>query len=365
MEIQDLSSVGNHFFLGLQPTTSLHDNDKYLLEALKPAGVILFKSNFMHDMPYDEWLESHRRLIDDVKKAIGREKFFLAIDHEGGRVCRTPHPVTRFISASQWKERSADVARAMGVELASIGMNMSFAPVMDIHTNPDNPVIGDRAFATTPHEVSQYGLEFMDGIQGTGVWACVKHFPGHGDTNEDSHHALPVINLDRKELAEREFVPFKAAVDHDIKMIMTAHIMFPNIDPDQPATLSKKVTQGILRDEFGYEGVVVSDDIGMHAMDAYFKDGDTMKQFLEAGNDMVMICAHFTDTQRVVALAEGLKEATKDAKFRSHYQEPSHDRVAAMLAETKMNPIEKLADQVFEDHRNIVGVYKQKTVEVV
>nr|WHW29418.1 putative beta-N-acetylglucosaminidase [uncultured bacterium] len=365
MHSLDLSSVGNHFFLGLQPTTTLHDKDRFLLDALKPAGIILFKSNFLHDADYDAWLETQRSLIQEVRECIGREKIFIATDHEGARVCRTPHPVTRFRSAIQWAAKSEDIARAMAVELRSLGINMNFAPVMDIHTNPANPVIGDRAFGTTPQQVAKAGVRFIEGSHSEQVWACAKHFPGHGDTDVDSHYDLPVLNLTEDEIAARELMPFKAAIEAGIEIIMTGHILFPKIDPDLPATLSRKITTGILRKKLGYKCVIVSDDIGMHAMDAYFAKPETARQFFEAGNDMLMVCAHFTDTERVVELASVVKASLKDKAFRETIHEPSHARVEALLSKTVMHDVTQLPLTTFEHNAAIDGVYQAQTVEVM
>ncbi len=182
---KSIAAVGDHFLVGLRPTPVLHDVDRALLNDLRPAGVILFKSNFRHDLPYDAWLEIHARLIEDIRAATGRRRMFIAIDHEGGRVCRTPLPITRYAYAAQWADRAEAVGRAMGRELASLGLNLNFAPVLDIHTNPKNPVIGPRAFATTPEGVSAAALAFMRAMQAEKVVACGKHFPGHGDTSVD------------------------------------------------------------------------------------------------------------------------------------------------------------------------------------
>ena len=361
----DLSSIGNHVFLGLQPTPQLSDKDKRLLEAVRPAGVILFKSNFRHDTDYATWLENQRQLIDDVRNICGRDKMLIATDHEGARVCRTPAPVTRFKSASEWAPKAERIGRAMGQELASLGINMNFAPVMDIHTNPDNPVIGSRAFGTVPDTVSACGTAFIDGIQSQNVWACAKHFPGHGDTDVDSHYDLPVLNLSEDALKQRELVPFQAAIDHGIGIIMTAHILFPQIDADHPATLSHKITTGILRQQMGYDRVVVSDDIGMHAMDQFFDASDSAKRFLQAGNDMLMICAHFTDTDRILGLGAQMVEALKDDVFRKQVHEPSAERVEAMLAATQMHEVVPLATDQFAANAEIDGVFGDQTVEVM
>ena len=365
MHTTDLSAVGNHFFLGLQPTTKLHDKDKFLLDALKPAGVILFKSNFLHGAGYDTWIEVQRELIHDVREAIGRDKIFIATDHEGARVCRTPHPVTRFKSAVKQAMKSRDIARAMAIELRSLGINMNFAPVMDIHTNPENPVIGDRAFGSTPDDVAASGAAFIKGSHNDCVWACAKHFPGHGDTDVDSHYDLPVLNLTADEITARELIPFEAAIDAGIEIIMTGHILFPKIDPDLPATLSHKITTDILRKQLGYNGVIVSDDIGMHAMDAYFGKPETARQFLEAGNDMLMVCAHFTNTQRVIELACVMKDALNNRNFRETIHGPSHARVETMLSRTTMHDVTSLPLTTFQQHAAIDGVYEAPTVEVM
>lgn len=361
----DLSSIGNHVFLGLQPTPQLSDKDKRLLEAVRPAGVILFKSNFRHDADYATWLENQRQLIDEVRHICGRDKMLIATDHEGGRVCRTPAPVTRFKSASEWAPKAEQVGRAMGQELASLGINMNFAPVMDIHTNPDNPVIGARAFDSVPDRVGACGTAFIDGIQSQNVWACAKHFPGHGDTDVDSHYDLPVLNQSQAELEKRELKPFQAAIDHGIGIIMTAHILFPQIDAEYPATLSHKITTDILRHQMGYDRVVVSDDIGMHAMDKFFDDSDSAKRFLQAGNDMLMICAHFTDTDRILDLGAQMVEALNDDTFRREVHEPSVERVEAMLAATQMHDVVALPADRFAEHAAIDGVFGDQTVEVM
>ena len=207
MTNSELEAVGDHFFVGLRPTTELDARDRALLADLKPAGVILYKSNFRHGEPYRDWLEGHERLIAAVRRAVGRERLFIAIDHEGGRVCRTPAPITRFSYASDWADRAAEVGRAMGRELASLGINLNFAPVLDIHSNPANPVIGARAFGTTSDAVIGAALAFVAAMQKEGVMACGKHFPGHGDTDKDSHYALPVLQQDIASLADASSNP--------------------------------------------------------------------------------------------------------------------------------------------------------------
>jgi beta-N-acetylhexosaminidase len=327
--------------------------------------VILFKSNFIHDEDYDSWLENQRLLIGEIRETVGRAKLLIAVDHEGARVCRTPPPITRFKSASQWAQCARQVGAAMGCELASLGINMNFAPVMDVHTNADNPVIGERSFGSNPVDVGDCGTAFIDGCQSQNVWACAKHFPGHGDTDMDSHYDLPSLDLSKQQLLERELVPFGAAVDHGVRIIMTSHILFPQIDAEYPATLSRTMTQGILREELGYQGVVISDDIGMHAMDRYFDTPDAAQQFLRAGNDMVMVCAYFTDTARVLDLAAVMQKALGDNEFRNTVHEPSKQRVEQLLKDTTMHDVKRLPEDVFKQHGAICGVFGDETAEVM
>src|SRR6202047_353307 len=192
---EKIDAVGNHFLIGLRPSPVLDDHDRALLSDLRPAGVILFKSNFRHDLPYKTWLESHARLIADIRAATGRERMVIAIDHEGGRVCRTARPTPGLAYAAQWAWQEAQVGRAMGRELASLGVNLNFAPVLDIHTNPANPVIGERAFGQTADSVIAAALPFVQAMQAGKIIACGKHFPGHGDTSIDSHLGLPSQKL--------------------------------------------------------------------------------------------------------------------------------------------------------------------------
>lgn len=363
--MSDLSSVGDHFFIGLKPTTRLDDRDRALLSDIRPAGVIFFKSNFIQDAPYEAWLESHARLIEDIRSAVGREKLLIALDHEGGRVCRTPAPITRFSYAARWAETSEAVGEAMGEELASLGFNMNFAPVLDVDSNPENPVIGERAFGRTPDAVIEAALPFMRGLERKGVRACGKHFPGHGDTRSDSHRELPVLNLDRAELEARELKPFRAAVEAGIGMIMTSHIVFTEIDPYNPATLSRAVAHDLLRVECGFEGVIVSDDVGMHAMDGLLDGDDASTRFMNAGNDMLMICSHFTDTERARKLAASLVEARARGEVDEKHLAASRARVAKLLDGTAQNEVRELPAEVFARTAAAGRTWSQETVEVV
>lgn len=363
--MSELASVGQHFMLGLRPTTTLHPQDRALLRDLKPAGVVFFKSNFPHDLPYHDWLNSHAELIADIREAVGRERLFIAIDHEGGRVCRTPPPITRYAYARHWGEGAGDVGAAMGAELASLGVNLNFAPSLDIDSNPDNPVIGARSFARDAATVMARGLAFLARMEEKGVRGCVKHFPGHGDTRTDSHYDLPVIDAPLQVLRERELAPFRAAIGHGIGMVMTSHILFKTFDASLPATLSERIVTGLLRDELGFGGVVVSDDIGMKAISALFNDQEAAVRFLAAGNDMLTICSYWTDTERARGLARAIIDARRCGALDRRALEASQARIEAMLAQTKQNSVRELSKSVFVENAAAGPPFQSETAEIV
>ncbi|HYP58441.1 MAG TPA: glycoside hydrolase family 3 protein [Beijerinckia sp.] len=365
MPSTSIAEVGDHFLVGLRPTPVLHELDRALLADLRPAGVIFYKSNFRHDLPYEAWLESHAALIADIRQAIAREKFFLAIDHEGGRVCRSPAPITRFAYAAQWPDQAAEVGRAMGRELASLGFNLNFAPVLDIHTNPANPVIGARAFGTSADEVIAAALSFLQAMQAEGVLGCGKHFPGHGDTSVDSHYGLPSQSISLEDLRSRELKPFAAAIKAGIAMLMTSHIMFPAIDPAQPVTLSRRFATDILRDELRFTGVAISDDIGMGAMNGFFDAPDAAARFIAAGCDMLMVCAHWTESERARGFAQAILKALDEGSLDTGLAARSRARIAALLEHTPMNEVRALSPETFSAHASAGVLFQAATVEVI
>ena len=365
MPTSELATVGDFFLLGLRPGTTLDERDRALLHDLRPAGVILFKSNFLHDAPYQVWLDTHAALIRAVREAVGRERLLIAIDHEGGRVCRTPPPVTRFAPAARWADRAGLVGAGMGRELASLGVNLNFAPVLDIHSNPANPVIGDRAFGTTADTVIASSLAYLSALEQAGVRACGKHFPGHGDTGTDSHVAMPVVDLPLAALQRRELRPFAAAIAAGIGMLMSSHVLFRALDPHHPVTLSRAATHDLLRLQLGFDGVIVSDDCGMRAMDGLLDDPDAIVPFFNAGNDMMMLCAHWTDTERVRGFAAALVRALTQGRVDPNAMAQARARIEHILSRTAMHEVHALDPADFERHRQAGPLFAAATVEVV
>jgi len=244
----------------------LLDHEARALQDLRPAGIMLRKRNFKQNEPYGSWLKTYRDLLLSCRQAIGRESIVVSIDHEGGAVHRFPEPITRFPYAATYganQECVFEVASMMGAELAALGINVSFSPVADIHSNPSNPVINQRAFGTEPEGVAAAAIACARGLRQNGVIPCAKHFPGHGDTATDSHFSVPVLSASIDDLRKRELAPFKALIDSGIELIMTAHIMVPSLDPDNQATISPRILTDLLRSELGFKGLTVADALGM------------------------------------------------------------------------------------------------------
>jgi beta-N-acetylhexosaminidase len=243
---------------------------------------------------------------------------WVSVDQEGGRVARLRAPFTEWPPMATLG-RCGDAslaerfARALAAELKAVGVTMDYAPVLDVHTNPKNPVIGDRALAERANEVARLGAAIIKGLQGEGIAACGKHFPGHGDTSTDSHLELPLIEHPPERLRDVELVPFKAGIEAKVASIMTAHILIPALDEERPATLSKRIITGLLRDELGYEGLVLSDDLEMKAIAHEYQVPSAAVMAIEAGCDGVLICSGDVETQ--AAALEALVHAIEDERL--------------------------------------------------
>ena len=355
----ELANVGGHFLVGLQKSATLTEHDKRLLSALRPAGIILFRDNFKGEAPYEEWLSSLGELIKDARSCVERGSLIVSIDHEGGAVFRPPPPITNFGPAATWADTSAKVGAAMAIELRSLGVNLNYAPIVDIHTNPNNPVIGTRAFGTTAEAATEAARNFTIELQKGGVIACPKHFPGHGDTNVDSHYDLPVVHSSLTDLRRRELRPFAAMVDAGARILMSAHIAYPAIDAQHPATLSHRLLNDVLRGELGFRGVITTDDIGMHAVSNLFQDHDAAAIAVQAGCDLIMISAHWTDTNNALGLAQGLLDSLKGGKLSDKVFETSQDRIHQLLAAAQDHRVAALSPTILADHRTLKDINAQ------
>lgn len=299
----DIAAFGQHFLVGLYGTHILPEERK-LLKQLRPLGIILFAKNMVKDSP--DWQRLLSELITDVKRELERDHVLISIDHEGGRVYRFPNTVTHFGYARQWRDDARKVGETMGRELASLGINLNFAPVVDVDSEPENPVIGERAFSPSPGEVAFYAKEFIQGMHSQGVLGCLKHFPGHGATKKDSHFELPVLPETMEVLWERELLPYRELFqDNHPPLVMSAHVNYPQIDPHYPATLSSIILGDLLREKLGFRGAVISDDMFMGALEQISLEELTVGA-IQAGIDIFL---EGNPTDEKLPLAEAVKKA--------------------------------------------------------
>ena len=318
--------IGQLFMVGFTGTAIIKELAAFL-KATSPGGVIFFKRNL-------ETVEQIVELTNGLQKLSPHSPLLIAIDQEGGRVSRLPLEFTIFPPCRQLGEcRSSELAYSaastIAKELRAVGINMNMAPVLDVNTNSDNPVIGDRAFGGMPDLVGEMGVATIAGLQENRVVACGKHFPGHGDTATDSHKALPVVEAVRHRLEETELPPFQQAIRSGVASLMTAHVLYRSLDPDAPATLSPAVIQRLLREELCYDGVVFTDDLEMHAIIDHDGIGEAAVRAFVAGCDVLLICK---DQDRVMAAMQAMEQAVQDGRITHDRMQQSLARVARLKA---------------------------------
>jgi beta-N-acetylhexosaminidase len=271
------------------------------------GGVILFARNIEEPEQVAELSFEAARLVPDFP-------LWVSVDQEGGRVARLKAPFTQWPAAATLG-RSGDIAlaerfaRALAAELRAVGITLDYAPVLDVLTNPKNPVIGDRSISEKAVDAARLGAAIVRTLQAEGIAACGKHFPGHGDTQVDSHLELPIVEHPVERMRQVEFLPFKAAIDAGVATVMTAHVLAPALDEKRPATLSHRVVTGLLRGELGFEGVILSDDLEMKAIAGEYAVPAAAVLAVEAGCDGVLICSG--DHQTQAAALEALVHAVE------------------------------------------------------
>jgi beta-N-acetylhexosaminidase len=297
--VSDLRAAIGRLFMAGVPGPTLDEETRRLHTDVPFAGVVLFRQNAAAPAA----MRALAREIHGLDPALPP---LVAIDHEGGRVHRLAPPFTHFppaaVVARHGRGAVAAVAAAMARELAAIGVDLTFAPVLDVASNPANPVIGDRAFGDRPETVAACALAAHRATRAEGLLTCGKHFPGHGDTATDSHLELPRVAKTRRALATLELVPFRRAAAAGVPMMMTAHVLYPAIDPDLPATLSARALSGLLRRRLGFRGVICSDDLEMRAIADHWGLEEAAVLSLAAGADLLLFC-HRQDALRAAAAA--------------------------------------------------------------
>lgn len=302
--------IGQMVIVGLEGY-EMDEASQHMIDKYKVGGFILFNRNIQN-------AAQTLNLINSLKEANKSNKIplFVAVDEEGGSVRRMPDeflklPTSRAVGEVDSEEFAHQLGSVIGKQIKSLGFNMSFAPVLDIDSNPKNPVIGNRSFGANPETVSRLGTATMEGLK-THVISAVKHFPGHGDTSVDSHIGLPVVEHHIDRLKNFELVPFEAAIEKGADVVMIAHILLPEIDEKNPATLSKTIITDILRDEMNFDGVVITDDMTMGAIVENYDIGKAAVKSVLAGADIILVCH---DNEKQVKVLEALKQAVIDGSL--------------------------------------------------
>lgn len=304
------------------------------LERIRPCGVVLFSANIRSP----EQIFGLCRDLQAEARALSLPPLVIAVDQEGGTVSRLPGPFVT-VPSPMAQAATGDPAAAercaliSGRQLRSVGISMNFAPVLDVNVQPANPVIRTRSFGDDAAAVSRFGLAALRGYEATGVIATVKHFPGHGDTNIDSHHGLPVVPHDMAHLRMTELAPFAAAIGAGAPAVMTAHIVFSALDP-HPATLSRRILTGLLREELGFDGLIVTDAMDMGAIVQRYGRGEAAVAAKAAGAD-VLEMVDTLETQ--VAAAEALRRAVASGELPPSCFEATAHRLAALRARYRIS----------------------------
>ncbi|MGC8528822.1 MAG: beta-N-acetylhexosaminidase [Leptospirillia bacterium] len=311
-----MSAVGRLLWVSL-PGPELTAADREFLERVDPLGVVIFRENIRNAAQV-------RSLTEAIRSVPGSPRL-LAVDQEGGRVARLSDGVPALppmkILGKKPEEEVEAAGFSLGQALHRLGFDVDFAPVLDVDSNPQNPIIGDRAFSSDPEEAGKKALAFARGLLRAGILPCGKHFPGHGDTSLDSHVALPVVEASRFLLESRELVPFRMSIEREIPLMMTAHVVYPAWDSSVPATLSRTIITGILREKMHYQGLVLSDDLLMAAV-ARGGVVEAALASLDAGCDGLLV---LKSQSQALAVAERLEAITREEPGRL---DPARERVS-------------------------------------
>lgn len=308
---------------------ALNQPARDLIQRWQPGAVVLLPSNLKTPSQITHLTNNIQQTLTDS----GGIPAFIAADQEGGIIARLEDGFTRFpvpmvVTATQNSELTQAYGAAIASEMRAVGLNMNLAPVADLHTNRDNPIIGRRAFGTYAEYVAPTVADIVRGMQSTGVLATAKHFPGHGDTREDSHLTIPVLPFNQQELLDRELIPFQATINADVGAVMMSHIYLPAIEPEQqlPASLSHNVITALLRESLAYDGIVMTDALDMDAIDTVYSPAQATLRAIQAGNDLVLIGAHVSPDAQAQAM-QTVVDAVNDGTLNMEQIDASVHRI--------------------------------------
>ena len=333
--IADMSldeKIGQLIFAGIAGTT-VDSNTKSLLTKYKVGGIIFYKDNLINP-------SQTVQLLNQVKSENGQKvPLLLGVDQEGGRVTRLPgglinFPTNKEIGAINNSQFSYQVGTMLGKELKEFGFNLDFAPVLDINSNPNNPVIGDRSYGNNAEIVSKLGIQTFKGIQSQNIIPTIKHFPGHGDTSVDSHLELPIVNKSLQQLKELELIPFEKAINSGADVVMVAHILLPKLDADFPSSMSKNIITGILRKQLDYSGVVITDDVTMGAIIDHYSIGRAAVESVKAGSDIILVGHGYNNAVEAIS---SLKSAVQKGEITEQRINESVSRILELKKKYEIN----------------------------
>ncbi|MBP1934953.1 beta-N-acetylhexosaminidase [Ammoniphilus resinae] len=343
--------IGQMILAGVSGTT-MDANAKQLIGQFHVGGIIFYKYNF-------ETPAQVIQLVNQLKSGNSSSlPLLLGVDQEGGRVTRLPGGLVNFppnkqIGQLNNPDFSYKVGTLLGKELKEFGLNLDFAPVLDINSNPNNPVIGDRSFGNNPEIVSKLGIQTMKGIQSQNVIPTIKHFPGHGDTSVDSHLELPIVNKSLKELKELELIPFERAIDQGADVVMVAHILLPELDKNNPASMSKAVMTDLLRKQLSFTGVIITDDMTMGAITEHFDIGKAAVESVKAGSDIILV-GH--DYNNIVKITSSLKAAVQNGEISEQRLNESIERIIQLKRKYSINDTKVGNPDIDELNHSINGL---------
>jgi beta-N-acetylhexosaminidase len=343
------SEVLARFVLGFEGTR-LTDELASLLEA-GLAGVAVFGRNYRS-------IGELRALTGEIRR-VARKPVLIGMDQEGGGRFALAPPFTIWPNAAELG-RIGDaalveqIATAMGRELRAAGANLDFAPMLDLHVQAESPITRERSFGADPELVARLGGAFAHRLRAGGVLACAKHFPGHGDTRIDPHLDLPMFSGTLERLQAAELIPFAAAIADSVPLIMTAHILLPQVDAARPASLSQRILTGLLREQMGFQGAILADDLGMGAIAKTFSAGQAAVETFAAGADFAMLCH---DESAVEPAIDAVARALDAGRFDAGEWEASLARIERLrdAAETSDGGIAATEDTANTDTHDVIG----------
>ncbi|GGN99906.1 glycoside hydrolase family 3 [Saccharibacillus kuerlensis] len=317
--------IGQMVLAGLEGT-SLRAEDKKLIQDYGIGGVIFYADNIQS-------AAQTKKFAASIKAANPNKELplLISVDQEGGRVARLKGvekiPTAAAVGRKNDTEYARSIGEQLGEQLKSQGFNLDYAPVLDVNSNPDNPVIGDRSFGDSAAMVSKMGIAVMQGLESKKVIPVVKHFPGHGDTSVDSHISLPVVNKSLAELNKLELIPFRKAINEGADVVMIAHILLPKLDQQFPSSMSKAVITDLLRSKLGFKGVVMTDDMTMGAIAKNYGIGESAVHSVQAGSDIILV-AHGADN--AIEAIEAITQAVKSGRISEQRIDESLTRIFAL-----------------------------------